>query len=496
MSIAKNLGELKSSGYIYKTIKDELRDNLIQKIKNGDRVFEGIIGYDDTVLPDMQRAILSKHNVLLLGLRGQAKTRMARLTVQLLDEFIPVIQGSELLEDPLHPISYYGKQQAADMGDDMPIQWIGRDERIIEKLATPDVSIADLIGDIDPVKAANNKWSFADERSIHFGLIPRSNRSIFILNELPDLQPRIQVSLLNILQEGDIQIRGYKLRLPLDIQFIFTANPEDYTNRGNIITPLKDRIDSQILTHYPEGLDIAKQITLQEAAIDPNAKQRIYLSPHAHDILERISVVARQSEYIDENSGVSARMSIAGLENLYSSAELRLLKSKADETAISLIDFISVIPAITGKIELLYEGEQLGAFSIALGLIGEATKEQFLSIFPNPEQKLKKDAIDPYHEIKEWFSNGNQLAIQFDDTDDTVYQKLSEVAGLTDLVVDKIRNKQEAILLMQLVLFGMSELNLIAREMLDKQITFADSLADIIGDIMNDDFDDDDLNDI
>ena len=496
MSVAKTLGDLKAFGYTYRTIKDELRANLIGRLQRGEQIFEGILGFDDTVLPDMQRALLSRHNVLLLGLRGQAKTRLARLTMQLLDEFIPVIDGSELHEDPLHPISYYGRQMLADLGDDMPVRWISRDDRFVEKLATPDVSMADLIGDIDPVKAANNKWSFADERAIHFGLIPRSNRSIFILNELPDLQPRIQVSLLNILQEGDIQIRGYKLRLPLDIQFIFTANPEDYTNRGNIITPLKDRIDSQILTHYPDKLEVARQITLQEAQIDPDLEARVFLSPVAHEILERISFVARDSEYIDENSGVSARLSIAGLENLYSSAELRLLKSKGSETAIRIIDFIGVIPAITGKIELLYEGEQQGAYNIALSLIGEAIKEEFLSMFPNPEQKLRKDASDPYQPVKEWFSKGNQLEIIYLDPDDVVYDKLSAIDGLKDLVLDKVHNKKEAIMLMELVLFGMAELNLISREMLDTQVRFSDSLADIFGDIMNDDYDDDEINDL
>ena len=275
------LGELKATGYVYRSVKEELRQNLINKLKQKEPVFEGIFGFDDTVLPDLQRALLSQHNILLLGLRGQAKTRIARLTLSLLDEFIPIIKDSELNEDPLKPLTGQSKIMLADMGDDLPITWMPRALRFVEKLATPDVSMADLIGDIDPVKAANNKWSFADERSIHYGLVPRSNRCIFILNELPDLQPRIQVSLLNILQEGDLQIRGYKLRLPLDIQFVFTANPEDYTNRGNIITPLKDRIDSQILTHYPDLIEVARLITNQEANILPEVREHIYLSEYA-----------------------------------------------------------------------------------------------------------------------------------------------------------------------------------------------------------------------
>ncbi len=480
------LGALKASGYTYKTIKDELRNNLIDKLKKDEKVFEGIYGFEDTVLPDLERAILSKHNILLLGLRGQAKTRIARLTVNLLDEYIPVIKGSELNEDPFKPISNFTKKLVDELGDDLPIEWMHRSERFLEKLATPDVSMADLIGDIDPIKAANNKWSYADERSIHFGLVPRSNRCIFVLNELPDLQARIQVSLLNILQEGDIQIRGYKMRLPLDIQFIFTANPEDYTNRGNIITPLKDRIDSQILTHYPDQINIAKQITLQEARISKEVKESVYLSSFAHNLLERITFVARDSEYVDEHSGVSARMSISGLENLYSSAFRRLLKSKHDQTLIRIVDFIGVIPSITGKVELVYEGEQEGPYNVALNLFGTALKEEFLGIFPDPEKNLKKSENDVYLPVKNWFSKGNAVEFWYNDTDDIILEKLSMIDGLHDLVVDKIKNKNESILLMEMVLHGLAEMNIISREMLDDKISFNDALADMFDDILND----------
>ena len=261
------LGQLKATGYEPKSVKQELRDNLITKLKNKEDVFPGIWGYEETVVPDMQRAILSMHHINLLGLRGQAKTRMARMMVELLDEYIPVVAGSELNDDPLQPLSIYAKHLIAEKGDDTPVAWLHRLERYTEKLATPDVSVADLIGDADPIKAATLKLPYSDERVIHFGLIPRSHRGIFVINELPDLQARIQVSLFNILQEGDIQIRGFKVRLPLDIQFVFTANPEDYTNRGSIVTPLKDRIDSQIITHYPKSIEIGKKITLQEARI-------------------------------------------------------------------------------------------------------------------------------------------------------------------------------------------------------------------------------------
>lgn len=479
------LGALKASGYTYKSIKDELRNNLIEKLKRDEKVFEGIYGFEDTVLPDLERAILSKHNILLLGLRGQAKTRIARLTVNLLDEYIPVIKGSELNEDPLHPISSFTKKTIEEQGDDTPIEWMHRSERFLEKLATPDVSMADLIGDIDPIKAANNKWSYADERSIHFGLLPRSNRCIFVLNELPDLQARIQVSLLNILQEGDIQIRGYKMRLPLDIQFVFTANPEDYTNRGNIITPLKDRIDSQILTHYPDQINIAKQITLQEARIADDVKESVYLSSFAHNLLERITFVARDSEYVDEHSGVSARMSISGLENLYSSAYRRLLKSKHTETLIRIVDFIGVIPSITGKVELVYEGEQEGPYNVALNLFGTALKEEFLGIFPDPEKNLKKSENDVYLPVKNWFGKGNAVEFWYNDTDDIILEKLTQIDGLHDLVVDKIKNKKESILLMEMVLHGLAEMNIISREMLDDKISFNDALADMFDDILN-----------
>src|SRR6188508_1805914 len=285
----KTLGELKKSGYQPRSIKEELRQNLILKLKRKQETFTGIIGYEDSVIPDVERALLSKHNILFLGLRGQAKTRMARQMTELLDEYIPIISGSEINDDPLNPISRFAKELIFEKGDDTPIEWVHRDERYTEKLATPDVSVADLIGDVDPIKAANLKLSYSDEKVIHFGLIPRAHRGIFVINELPDLQARIQVSLFNILQEGDIQIRGFKLRLPLDIQFIFTANPEDYTNRGAIVTPLKDRIESQILTHYPKDIETSKEITQQEAMLSKEQEESITSHKLIEDLLEQIA---------------------------------------------------------------------------------------------------------------------------------------------------------------------------------------------------------------
>src|ERR671912_2319615 len=290
------LAQLKNSGYKSKSIKEELRDNLITRLKNKQTVFEGIWGYEETVIPDLERAILAGHDINLLGLRGQAKTRLARLMVNLLDEYIPIIEGSELNDDPFAPTSRYGRDKVKEMGDATPVTWLHRQERYSEKLATPDVSIADLIGDVDPIKAATLKLPYADERVLHFGLIPRSNRSIFVINELPDLQARIQVALFNILQEGDIQIRGFKVRLPLDIQFVFTANPEDYTNRGSIVTPLKDRIDSQIITHYPKSIEIGKKITLQEAKIKKEQLQTVQTNQLVSDLIEQVAMEARESE--------------------------------------------------------------------------------------------------------------------------------------------------------------------------------------------------------
>ena len=325
MNNIKTLIELKKSGYRPKSIKEEIRQNLIIKLKNQESTFPGIIGYEDSVIPDVERALLSKHNILFLGLRGQAKTRMARQMTGLLDEYIPAITGSDINDDPLNPVSQFAKDQIAQFGDETPIHWIHRSERYGEKLATPDVSVADLIGDIDPIKAANLKLSFADEKVIHYGIIPRSNRSIFVINELPDLQARIQVALFNILEEGDVQIRGFKLRLPLDILFVFTANPEDYTNRGSIVTPLKDRIESQILTHYPKTLEHALEITSQEAIISPDQKAKVKVSDLVKRLIEQVAFEARGSEFVDKKSGVSARLTISAFENAVSAAERRAI---------------------------------------------------------------------------------------------------------------------------------------------------------------------------
>jgi magnesium chelatase subunit I len=480
------LGELRASGYKSRSIKDELRDNLIKRLQAKETVFKGVLGFEDTVIPDLERAILSRHNVLMLGLRGQAKTRLARLMVDLLDEYMPIVAGSELNDDPMQPLSRFAIDLIAEKGEDTPVSWIHRKERYVEKLATPDVSVADLIGDVDPIKAATLKLPYSDERVIHFGLIPRAHRSIFVINELPDLQARIQVALFNMLQEGDIQIRGFKLRLPLEVQFLFTANPEDYTNRGSIITPLKDRIESQILTHYPRTIEIAKAITSQESNLTEAQENAIEVPELLKDLLETISFEARESEYIDEKSGVSARLSIAGYENLVSAAERRMLINNGESTIARITDFWGVIPAITGKVELVYEGEQEGPYNVALRLMSAAIKQLFLQYFPNPEQmsrrRKQEEVRDPYGTIKMYFSAGNTVDLLNDDSDEKYKEELLKVAGLEKFIkLNGIADKPKY-LFMELVLHGLVEFNIIGREFINKKYTFKDMLSGMLSD--------------
>jgi len=481
MNTIKTLGELKKAGYKPKGIKDELRDNLIEKIKKKENVFKGIIGFEDTVIPELERAILSRHNINLLGLRGQAKTRIARQLTDLLDEYIPIIEGSELNDDPLNPISGYGKSKIEELKDKTSIVWLHRSERYIEKLATPDVSMADLIGDVDPIKAANLRLSYADERVIHYGIIPRSNRCIFVINELPDLQARIQVALFNILQEGDIQIRGFKLRINLDIQFIFTANPEDYTNRGSIVTPLKDRIGSQILTHYPKNIALSKQITAQEAKLSPYQKQNIAVGDLIATLIERIAFEARENEYVDSKSGVSARLTISAYENLVSTAERRMLMNNEKKTVARIVDLSGVIPSVNGKIELVYEGEQEGAAIVAQNLLGRAIRNQFLQWFPDPGKLKKKKQPSPYQTIINWFSEGNTVDCMFLETDSLYNKTLKNIPGLADVVEEYIPklNEQEKTTMMEFVLFALAEHSLIGKKSLERSVQFKDLLGSI-----------------
>ncbi|WP_395050477.1 AAA family ATPase [Flavobacterium sp.] len=482
MNNINTLGELKKSGYQSKSIKDELRHNLREKIKSGQPTFEGVHGFENTVIPELERAILSRHNINLLGLRGQAKTRLARKMIELLDEYIPFVTGSEINDDPLNPISRFAKDLIAAKGDETPISWLHRSQRFFEKLATPDVTVADLIGDVDPIKAANLKLSYADDRVIHFGMIPRANRSIFVINELPDLQARIQVALFNILQEGDIQIRGFKLRMPLDMQFVFTANPEDYTNRGSIVTPLKDRIGSQILTHYPETIKIARTITEQEAKLDAIQSDLVYVPSLARDLLEQISFEARESEYIDNKSGVSARLSITALENLLSTAERRALKSGVDKTSLRLSDFMGIIPSITGKVELVYEGEQEGAAIVAQHLIGDAIHTFFPAYFPKIEKLEKQGEKTSYSDILEWFfaESGFEL---LDDASDEEYKTILDSIAPLEVLIKKYQpqlEKEDRYFIKEFILWGLVEYNKLSKERLTEGYQFKDLFGNYI----------------
>ena len=475
-------GALKAAGYQSKSIKTELRDNLIAALQSGKETFPGMHGYENTVIPQLERAILSKHNINLLGLRGQGKTRIARLMIHLLDEYIPYVTGSEMNDDPFSPISRYARDLVAAEGDNTPISWLHRSERFFEKLATPDVTIADLIGDIDPIKAANLKLSYADERVIHFGMIPRANRCLFVINELPDLQARIQVALFNILEEGDVQIRGFKLRLPLDLQFVFTANPEDYTNRGSIVTPLKDRIGSQILTHYSADIKTAKKITQQESEKMDHRTCQVHVPELAKDILEQIAFEARESEYIDHKSGVSARMSITAYENLISTAERRALMNKEKKTTVRFSDLIGMIPSITGKMELVYEGEQEGTSFVAQHLISEATKTMFLQYFPKIEKLKKQDQETPYDEVLQWFFEADAFELS-DEANEANYTKaLLNIKPLVKLL-KKYQPKVAAIdtpFLMEFILWALVEFKQLSKKRTAAGLSFNDAYDSLL----------------
>ncbi len=403
--------------------------------------------------------------------------------INILDEYIPYVEGSEINDDPFHPISRYAKELIVEKGDDTPISWLHRSERFAEKLATPDVTVADIIGDVDPIKAANLKLSYADDRVIHYGMIPRANRCIFVINELPDLQARIQVALFNILQEGDVQIRGFKLRLPLDIQFLFTANPEDYTNRGSIVTPLKDRIGSQILTHYPADIETAKLITAQEAKVLESQTASVTVPGLAKDLLEQIVFEARKSDYIDAKSGVSARLSITAFENLLSTAERRALKSGDEKTTVRLSDFVGIIPSVTGKVELVYEGEQEGAAIVAYNLIGEAVKSLFPKLFPKIEKLKKQEEESPYDAIVSWFFNQSDGFEILDEIRDKEYKNiLDAISSLDDLlgIYQPNLKKEDSYFMKEFVLWALVEFKLLSKFRFTEGTQFKDPYGSFI----------------
>ena len=401
MNYPSTLRELKASGYVTRSVKDELRANLIKKLRAGEKLFPGIVGYEDTVIPQLVNAILARHNIILLGLRGQAKSRIIRQLTELFDERIPIIAGSEVNDDPFHPISAFARQTLEIHGEETPITWIDRDSRFVEKLATPDVTVADIIGDVDPIKAAKGGHLLSDELTIHYGLLPRANRGIFAINELPDLAGKIQVGLFNIMQEGDVQIKGYPVRLPLDVVLLFSANPEDYTARGKIISPLKDRIGSEILTHYPKDVQTAIQITRQEAWTRRDNSDDLFIPDFINEIVEQLAFEARDDNHIDKHSGVSQRMPITVMESVVSNAERRSLVTGESAIVPRIADIYAAIPSMTGKMELEYEGEQLGANRIARDLIKRAAGEVFEGYFVG---------IDFARTI-EWFDGGNKLLL-------------------------------------------------------------------------------------
>ncbi|HAP34429.1 MAG TPA: magnesium chelatase, partial [Bacteroidetes bacterium] len=471
------------------SVKDEIRVNLIKKLRAKEQLFPGIVGYESTVIPALINAILAKHDIILLGLRGQAKTRLIRQIPSLLDEYIPTIKGSEINDNPFAPISKFGADQVAKFGDETEIEWIHRSQRFSEKLATPDVTIADLIGDIDPIKAATQRLHYSHEGAIHFGLIPRSNRGIFAINELPDLQPRIQVGLFNILEEKDVQIRGFNIRIPLDVFLVFTANPEDYTNRGSIITPLKDRIDSQILTHYPRSLEDAIEITDQEAWVQRDG-QKLHMPYYFKEIIENIAFEARKSEFVDQKSGVSARLTIAAMENLVSNAERRAIVLNEKDIVPRMCDLPHALPGVTGKVELVFEGEQEGANKVGKALLGKATREVFKKYFPDPLQKPKrtpqgqepKDTSE-YSKIVQWFETGNSIEVADDMPFIAYYAELNRVPNLYAVTQKFFKldpnNQFNLASAMEFVLDGLHQNSKIAKDEVDHITHYKDMVGSI-----------------
>ncbi|HVP15654.1 MAG TPA: hypothetical protein VMS88_08920 [Terriglobales bacterium] len=501
MSRPRTLRELKSSGYCSRSVKDEMRSNLIAAVRSGERLFPGIVGYEHTVEPQIVNAILSCHDFILLGLRGQAKTRLLRSLSRFLDEWIPAVEGCPLNSDPFRPLTHHARCQLETLGDETPLVWIHREQRYQEKLATPDVTIADLIGDIDPIKAATLKLDYSDERVIHYGIIPRTNRGIFAINELPDLQPRIQVGLLNILEEKDFQIRGFPVRMPLDVVMVFSANPEDYTNRGNIITPLRDRINSQIITHYPASREHGMAITQQEAWIERGGEIEVEVPPFMRELVEEVAIQARKSEYVDQNSGVSARLPIALMENLISNAERRGLVTGERRVTTRICDLQQAVSAVSGKVELVLEGEQEGALNVARALLGRGVKALFAQRFPDAykprrgRRSTEASAADAevtsseYRPVLEWFAGGHHVSIGDDMPQADYTKQLGAVRGLSALAEKYLGSKspEEAAVGMEFVLEGLHQNSMLSRERADgSRTSYKDMLKTMLSGLGDD----------
>jgi magnesium chelatase subunit I len=480
MARPRTLGELKRSGWRSRSVRDELRENLAAAIAAGqseaDR-WPGIHGYGKTVLPRVENALLSRHDFILLGLRGQAKTRILRMLVRLLDPEIPALEGCDLNDDPFHPVSGRGRRMVAEAGDAAPLVWIPREDRYREKLATPDVTVADLLGDVDPIKAASRKLSLADEDALHFGIIPRTNRGIFAINELPDLSPRIQVGLLNLLEERDVQLRGHPVRFPLDVLLVFSANPEDYTNRGSIITPLRDRISSQVLTHYPPSLEVAERITRQEAWTE-RGRIEVHVPAIVSHAVEETAIQARSSEFVDQGSGVSVRLTVSLLENAVSNAERRALRGGKARETVRIADLFAADSAVTGKVELVLEGEREGTAAIADRLIGDGVAAVFRRHFPAPygdaKGKKAQEPTDEYKPIVDWFAKGNHLVV---DDEGGPVGELFRIPGLEALVRKHLDPPPEEMAVAgELVLEGLHRSSLLAKDRSTDGVVYGDML--------------------
>jgi magnesium chelatase subunit I len=489
MARPRTVGELRASGAGVVPVKEEMRRNLVRRMRAGEPLFPGIIGYEKTVIPALQNAVLARHDFILLGLRGQGKSRILRQLAGLLDEEVPVVPGCEINDHPLAPVC---KRCRRTLNDASEIAWLRREDRYREKLATPDVTMADLIGDVDPIKAANERRSLSDEEVIHYGILPRTHRGIFAINELPDLQTRIQVGLLNIMEERDVQIRGFPVRLAIDVCIVYTANPEDYTNRGTIITPLKDRIDSQIMTHYPQSMEQALRITAQEAWTGRGDVCEARVPGLLAELVEEIAFQARRSEFVDQGSGVSARLSISAMEVVVSNCERRALRTGERRVLARVCDLIAAIPAVTGKIELVYEGEREGVVAVARRIVGQAVQAAFKRRFPDayaskparprggrPGPGTKDAPLDDtvYKEVLDWFAKGNRVEIT-DSMNAAEYGRaLAAVPGLRELAETHLRPAEDELAFaMEFVLEGLHQCSLIAREDLESAVSYKDML--------------------